>query len=276
MINTNKYLLLLTLGCLILFSITGCETLQSLLQNPDYTYENGAVLVDGADQPIRLKNNPLAVDVTFTDVINFIRQDTTDLLPYVDRGNPDGIKPFVCSDFAEAVHNNAEAAGIRAGYVTIDWVDGSIGHAVDVFETTDQGIVYIDCTGKSTFSQVEENEKQIAVGSWDKVAYIEVGKKYGVIGLAYAESSDYSFFEQYDQKWFEYKQLLSTYNDQVKLFNQAIEGHTFHLGTPDYEHIKAWEEDLNAQQKALDEMNLDIGDSRFKPLGIVSNFEIHW
>ncbi len=276
MINNQKYLTLLVLACLVLVTVTGCSALQKMLQNPNYIYENGAVLVDGGDQPVRLANNPAAVDVTFKEVLAFIRLDTTDLLEYVDRGNQDGLKPFVCSDFAEVVHNHAEAAGIRAGYVSIDWVDGSIGHAVDVFETTDLGLVYFDCTGKSIFSQLEDNNSSIAMGSWDKVAYIEVGKPYGVIGLAYADSPDYTFFEQYDQKWAEFKKLLSAYNAEVKLYNKELEGKVFHLGTPEYQRIQVWEKALVSQEKVLDELTLEIGDSRFKSLGVVSNFEIHW
>jgi hypothetical protein len=276
MMNNKKYLVLLVLVCLVLVAVTGCETMQKIMQNPDYIYENGAVLVDGADQPIRLINNPAAADATYKEVLGFIRTDTTDLLEYVDRDNPDGARPFVCSDFAEAVHNNAETAGIRAGYVSVDWAEGGIGHAIDAFKTSDLGLVYFDCTGNSIFSQIEENDLEMTVGSWDKVAYLEVGKRYGAIGLAYAKSTDYAYFEQYDQKWAEFKKLLAGYNAEVKLYNQEIEGKVFHRGTPDYQRIQVWEQNLNAQDKVLTEMTLEIGNSRFRPLGIVSNFEVHW
>ena len=54
-------LLTLTLVLLLATLLSGCSGLQSLLQNPNYLYENGAVLVDGADKPIELKNNPKAI-----------------------------------------------------------------------------------------------------------------------------------------------------------------------------------------------------------------------
>jgi hypothetical protein len=272
----NKYLIIFVISCLLLCLLAGCDTLQTLLQNPEYIYEDGAVLVDGADQPIHLINNPEAEDVSFKEVLAFIRQDTTDLVEYVERSNPGGIRPFVCSDFAEAVHNNAETAGIRAAYVSIDWEDGSIGHALDAFETTDSGIVYFDCTGKSVFSQIEETNSKIAMGSWDKVAYLEVGKKYGVIGLAYAESPDYLFFEQYDKKWLEYKQLLAEYNAAVIQYNQEIEGKVFRRGTLEYQRLQAWKAELISRENVLEEMTLEIGDSRFRPLGVVSNIVMHW
>jgi hypothetical protein len=53
---------------------------------------------------------------------------------------------FVCADFAEMLHNNAEKAGWRAAFVGIT-LSGGETHALDAFETTDLGLVYIDCTG---------------------------------------------------------------------------------------------------------------------------------
>lgn len=60
-------------------------------------------------------------------------------------------------DFAERLHNNAEMAGIRCGLVILDMVgyqdphnlgiEPDAGHACNVFNTTDRGLVYIDCTG---------------------------------------------------------------------------------------------------------------------------------
>ena len=274
--KSKIFLIIVSLVCLLRFSITGCGTLQKLLQNPDYIYENGAILVDGGDEPIRLINNPAATNLTYKEVLAFITLDTTDLLQYIERGNPTGARPFVCSDFAKSVHNNAETAGIRSGCVSIDWADGGIGHAVNAFETSDLGLVYFDCTGKSIFSQIEENDAKAAVGSWDKVAYIEQGKRYGVIGLAFAASPDYSFFEEYDQQWAEFKQLMVAYNAEVKLYNQEIEGKVFHYGTADFQRIRLWEQELINRENVLDKITNKIGKSRFRPLGVVSNFEIHW
>ena len=53
---------------------------------------------------------------------------------------------FVCADFAEMLHNNAEAAGIRAAYVCIMLLNETEGHTLNAFETTDKGLVFIDCT----------------------------------------------------------------------------------------------------------------------------------
>jgi len=41
---------------------------------------------------------------------------------------------FVCADFAETLHNNAEKVGIRVAYVTVNGI-----HALNAFDTTDRG-----------------------------------------------------------------------------------------------------------------------------------------
>jgi hypothetical protein len=261
---------------LLMLIVSGCSGIQSLFQNPKYIYEDGAVLVDGSDLPIVLKNNPQAVNVSYQKLLDFIRSDPTDLLPYIERDNRDGLIPFVCSDFAELVHNNAEAAGIRAGYVSIDWINGDIGHAIDAFQTTDQGLVFIDCTGQSQYSQVEDGQDNVTLGSWDKMAYVVAGRKYGVISTAYAESADYSFYERYVEKWQELKDKLAAYNSEVKLYNQEIGNTVFMEGSSELARIKNWEARLTEQENAIGELSLEVGYSRFRPLGTVKNYVIHW
>jgi hypothetical protein len=268
-------LAVLSLVIIMAILLTGCTSIQALFQNQNYIYENGAVLVDGNDEPIELKNQPNTVDVSYAELFAFLHQDPTDRIQYVERSST-GTRPFVCSDFAEAVHNNAELSGIRTGYVSISWVDGDVGHAIDVFNTTDLGEVFIDCTGSSVYSQLENGENLLEINSWDKVAYIEIGKKYGVIGLDYARSPDYSFFEAYDEKWQQMKEKLDAYNAEVKLYNQEIAGKTFYKGSPEYTWIKSWDAELQAKENEVKLMAEEIGDSRFKPLGLVKSYTIHW
>jgi hypothetical protein len=78
---------------------------------------------------------------------------------------------FVCADFAEMLHNNAEKAGFRTAYVSIQlgpcaYYPTSGGHALNAFETTDKGLVYIDCTGYTTSMNA------------DKIVDVLVGKEY--------------------------------------------------------------------------------------------------
>ena len=132
---------------------------------------------------IVLINNKNATDPTYTQLLNFLQSNKTDQYPYiytnlflpsyygtaeshVDLTRIQGIidgtiqpnNPDVCADFAERLHNDAEKAGIRCAYVGIDLsgypdaahlgIPSTVGHALDAFQTTDRGIVYVDDTGK--------------------------------------------------------------------------------------------------------------------------------
>ena len=103
-------------------------------------------LVAGADgEPIVLVNNPDAEDPSWIDLYEFLRDDTTDKQEYDEDS-------FVCADFAEMLHNNAEAAGLRCAYVVIrlgpsELYPNGASHALNAFDTTDRGMVYIDSAG---------------------------------------------------------------------------------------------------------------------------------
>lgn len=147
----------------------------------NYIYTNGIIEVGGDGEPIELINNPNATDPTYARLVSFIEQDPTDRYSYIF-GPPKAA--YVCSDFAEDVHNNAEAAGIRAAWVGIDILGDSEGHALNAFRTTDVGLVYIDCTGEGLWSMSRSQS-----GSWDKRAYVKIGKQYGVKVITEAKSS---------------------------------------------------------------------------------------
>jgi hypothetical protein len=102
-----------------------------------------------------IHNSPTARNATYEDLIRFILSDQTDQAPYGDTD-------YICIDYAVAIHDNAERQNISAGLVTCD-VNGS-KHALNVFNTTDRGIVYIDCTGASVGEPVH---------NYDKIAYID-------------------------------------------------------------------------------------------------------
>jgi len=111
----------------------------------------GYAIIVGADgHHIHLVHNTYATDKTYNEVINFILQDPTDKKPYID-------DVYTCGDYAENVQNNAEAAGIKCGYVCIDFEDG-YGHACNYFDTTDKGRVYIDCTMYDSISEIKTGE----------------------------------------------------------------------------------------------------------------------
>jgi hypothetical protein len=200
----------------------------------NYIYEDGRVLVGADGEPIELINNPSATNPTYAELVAFIVANPVDTNTYFKEGP----KAYVCSDFAEDVHNDAEAAGIRAAWVSIDLQGKDEGHALNAFETSDRGLVYIDCTGeRHGFVFIPQLNEYLRLNpaifpepkseSNDTIAYVEIGREYGRIDVAYARSSSYGFYEEYEQKWQEYDKLMSDYNDEVTLYNQAVTSYEY-------------------------------------------------
>jgi hypothetical protein len=102
-----------------------------------------------------IHNSPAARNVTCAGLVAFIMNDSTDQVPYSDPG-------FICIDYAVALHDNAERQDISAGLVTCD-INGSM-HALNVFNTTDRGLIYVDCTGAAAGDPVH---------NYDKIAQID-------------------------------------------------------------------------------------------------------
>jgi hypothetical protein len=222
-----------------------------ILTQAKYIYEDGVLCVGGDNKPIVLIDNPDAKDVSYEELISFIVSDSTDEFIYEPR--------YVCADFAEKLHNNAEAFGIRAAWVGIDFEDEPIGHAINAFRATDKGIVYIDCTGKSLMDRFLQCE------DWESVAYVEIGKPYGIIPIAYAGTPYYDFYEQYTEKCYEYEQLLDEYNAEILRYYDIPP-----------EDIEAWEAELEEIEQELDELGKDLADCWAEPGSIVSNIILHW
>jgi hypothetical protein len=270
----------LLLAILITFTLLATSCDYFFIPREGYIYsESGAVIVGGDNKPIRLINNKDATNPTFEELLLFIFEDDTNTLPYIK----DGPEAFVCSDFAERLHNNAEAAGIKAGWVSIDYADGSIGHAINVFETTDMGLVFIDCTGE--LLKTWDGEKYIfesvidpypAADKWDTIGYLTIGEIYGHIDIDEAESLEYSFLSEYLGKWENYKALLAEYNHEVKRYNEAVQGKTFTTGSEEYQQMKAWQTEIREMEQTLSGMEEELGDYYYLPSGIVSTYSIYW
>jgi len=131
-------------------------------------------------------------------------------------------------------------------------------------------LVFIDCTGGS--SRLPGASKPT---SWDTVAYVEIGKEYGVIDIAEAKSLSYTFYEEYEQKLQEYDRLLGEYNEEVMRYNQEISGETYYEGSLEAARIDAWEASLEKKEESLTALREELGDW-FEPLGIVQDMYIHW
>ena len=269
-----QFYLILGLVFLLIISVGGCK-------NPLYTYEDGNVLVGGDGEPIILTDNPDAINPTYAELVAFIKQDTTDANDYLEHS----LIGYVCADFAEDVHNNAEAAGIRAASVSVDFEGSEEGHACNAFDTIDTGLVYIDCTGQSSGDKIKFHLEQTEEGfefvsdnpeSWDAAAYVKIGKEYGLISLGRANALYYNFYEEYKQKWLAYQQILADFNDSFARFNQEVQGKTFYKGSPELARMQAWQADLEEMGELLEGLSEELGDVRFEPKGVVKDVWIHW
>ncbi len=129
-------------------------------------WSGNSYLVGGDWDPIIIVNNPEAKNPSWNQLTSFLRRDDTDKHEY-DYGS------FVCADFAEMLHNNAEDAGWRCAYVSIELsgypdfynlgISSNTGHALNAFETTDRGLVYIDSTNSLTGAGPTHGEALVEV-----------------------------------------------------------------------------------------------------------------
>lgn len=118
----------------------------------------------GADgHNIVLQNNKSAVDPTLLQVQQFAWEDKTNHITY----GPN----FMCGDFAEVFHKNAEKAGYRCGWVAIRFEDDDEYHALNVFNTTDSGLVFVDSSCGDSFANVEEGQ---TLHEWGVVAHYSI------------------------------------------------------------------------------------------------------
>ncbi|WP_410509772.1 hypothetical protein RSJ42_06015 [Methanosarcina hadiensis] len=98
-------------------------------------------------------NNDSAENVPYNEVLEFISKDQTDKTKYVNN-------KWNCVNYAQTVHNNAEKQGIRCGLVEVKFKNLRATHAFNVFNTTDKGLVFVDCTG-SEINHDLNGDKQI-------------------------------------------------------------------------------------------------------------------
>jgi hypothetical protein len=136
---TLSFLLLLLLFLLFSIFVAGDDETGVRTVRAEVTEPSGALTISEnaspggfssyGDQIIILKNP------TFEEVREFILKDTTDRNKFVSG-------KYECRHFAADVVNNAEAAGLRAGFALLGYEDSQ--HAVVAFETIDRGPVFVE------------------------------------------------------------------------------------------------------------------------------------
>jgi hypothetical protein len=220
-----------------------------------------------------------ARNVTYDQLIDFLDNDTTEAADYA---YPD----YTCGDFALKLHDNAEAAGIKCGIVavtinTTEYIgintslldlerlnNSDKGHAFNVFNTTDRGLVYIDATG------IQKAKKKNGRMPYKMVAYVENGLPLGEIIMNQSEGFDYSYYDQKEKKFLPFAQNvsryldeLSAYMDEKNVYDKTVEDydrdvdgfnaeyHNFSVAlnsSPDSAGLEKWRLELVADYSALE------------------------
>lgn len=86
-----------------------------------------------------LMDNSSAHNASVTELTEFLKNDDTVKNKY---DNPN----YTCANFVTDLQHNAESIGINGGYAGMNFVGKEDGHAINVFPTTDDGLVYVDAT----------------------------------------------------------------------------------------------------------------------------------
>lgn len=236
------------------------------------------------DDRVQLVNEKRAADPTWEQLKSFLLADETDRKGY----DP---ALFPCGAFAEEVHNNAEAAGIKSAWVVVEFEGEIRRHALNAFSTTDKGLVWID----STDSWLELPASVKTVGgseSRDKVAYVAIGKDYGLVSLDVASSPSYTYYEQYVQRKLDHRAIRDEYyrRAQVQMSYTAdyddslswrmapglamdTSGDDWDQGH--YEELKWEAHSLAAIAETLDRESSSLG-PYWGSLGTVSSIEVYW
>lgn len=139
-------------------------TINSLESKLGLYKDTWGMIASGIQPPFQgadLVSNGTATNPTWAQLSDFLLGDKTDQKAYVP-----GV--YMCGDFARDVHNNAERAGIRAAYVAVEFP--SAYHSLNAFQTTDRGLIFIDCTGREA--------SQSSPSNCDKTVNVRLGRSY--------------------------------------------------------------------------------------------------
>lgn len=215
-------------------------------------------------------------DPSWEELKRFIALDRTDEYDYIPN-------KFDCEGFSIKVRDNAWRRGFRCAYVAIGLGESSAGHTLNAFQTSDRGLVYVDCTGHDT------------------IAYLEVGRDYGTIIIDSVKSNlvscdtapeqfwqplktnlysgnlfGYDYYEDYNRRDRFYNDSVAAYNREVASYNIAVQD--FNRGQKKYSlaELEDWGDRLDTWSDNLERLNADLGTVRIEPLGKVTSIEVYW
>ena len=207
----------------------------------------------------RLKQSELE-NPTWSELKRFLERDDTDTVPYVKDS-------FDCSGFAITLRDRAWRYSMRCAYVELGFSKKE-GHALNAFETTDEGLIYVDNT------------------ELDQIAYIEIGQPYGLIHLDAVKSKYIACTGDPDEFWgspdyrthshpfsydyyIDYQKRVQFREESMEAFNEAVE--EFNSGSREWSlsQLESWRENLEA-------LGEDIGSIFREPVEVVETVEVYW
>lgn len=235
--------------------------------NPPYA------LADGAQ--VLLTRNDKTTNPTWAQVKSFIAQDQTDQIPY-------SLTSFDCANYAERVYDNAEARGIRTAFVVISFQDGSVPHALNAFQTTDRGLVFVDSTRPlvafATFS-VPGERKFGTTTNYDKVGYPKVGQPYGIVSLSTNWGTKYSDYVAWQKALESFRTELAQYNAGIDSYNAQVQAYNANpTSEAQYYALKAEGAQLDQESAKIDVDGNKLGGFWEPPNDAVpvSDIEVYW
>jgi hypothetical protein len=182
-------------------------------------------MLNAMGQVVTITDYRNATNTTYANLTIFLDHDHTEDMPYVDPN-------YTCSDFAVALHDSAEAHGIRCGIVNVQFEGQPIGHAFDVFPTSDKGMVFVDATGLNA-SQLSQN-----MTPGKAAVYLMNGSQFGEIALNQTGGDfNYSFYldrkqkidvykneiDMWEANYSQYKKDFNAWNDsETELYNEFM------------------------------------------------------
>lgn len=207
----------------------------------------------------RLNESTLS-NPTWSELEEFLRLDDTDTLLYVEDS-------FDCSGFTITLRDHAWRCGIRCAYVEVGFSQAE-GHALNAFETTDKGLIYVD--------NFED----------DKIAYVGLHQLYGAIQLDGAKSEYIACSGSPAEFWgsltysthpnpfsydyyIDYQRRSKFYEESIDAYNEAVDKYNAGSKKWSYSQLTKWLENLEALEQ-------DLGSISYEPMGMVESVEVYW
>lgn len=99
------------------------------------------------------------IKVSKEEVLEFIKEDPTDTIPYV-------IHYRECGFYAREIYNKASERGYKVGFMSCCYSSNDV-HTFNVFDTSDAGYLFIDCTNglgwekETTWKEGDSSDKEV-------------------------------------------------------------------------------------------------------------------